>query len=66
MEAFQRRSGVKDGTATSQVGGKMVVTGALIFLSQTDFSPAIAKYAGSAHVFAMRSATTPEDKIVGA
>ncbi len=56
----------KDGAATSQVGGKIIAKGALIFLSQTEFSAAIAQYAGSAHVFAMRSATAPEAKIVGA
>jgi hypothetical protein len=53
----------KDVSAKSQVGGKIVAKVESVFLSQADFSPAVAEYNGAPRVFEMRTYTTPEGKI---
>jgi hypothetical protein len=53
----------KEVAAKTQVGGKIVAKVESIYLSQTDYAPAIANYDGPPRVFEMRSYTTPEGKI---
>jgi len=53
----------KEVSAKSQIAGKIVAKVESVFLTPTDFSPALAKYQGAPRLFELRTYTTPAGKI---
>ena len=53
----------KEVSAKSQIAGKIVAKVESVFLTPTDFSPAIAKYQGALRLFELRTYTTPAGTI---